>query len=693
MIFTLIEAALRSLLVAAVVWAGVRALRVSNVLVQKTAWGLVLLSALAMPVAMRWQALPPAISVVLPAKLWRQALAKPEAAAPVTTAIERLPPALPQSDSIATESVSRAPEGSSIKPLRFSGPAISNVSEPVSSSASQARRSAGGKESAPRWSLPQPGTLAVLLYFAVCAGLLFRLLIGVGAAIRLWLKANRVEIDSLPQRYRGQAQTLRVRSSPAISSPVTIGSGVLLPACFRAWDAEKLRIVLAHERSHVRQGDFYLQMLAELYAAVFWFSPLGWWLKRKLGDLSETISDRAGLGAAASGPTYAQILLEFAATPRLTMRGVAMARPSNLSRRIERLLNESTFRQAFAGGGRRALLAVLLVPAALFAASALIRVEAASQSAPAVVPQPAQEPLPEPVAPAPPDSAIDAPLPPEPSADLPAPLPASQPSPAVLPGFAPPAPPPPPAHFVFSHGHDMTMASNGREGHGHGNGFSYNYSYSDNGDSYALIGGSGEHNMFSGHWHEGHADAIEKARKMAHGDFLWFMHGGKSYLVDDPAIVSQIHAMYKPMEELGKKQEELGKQQEALGKQQEELGHKMESATMPTPDMSKEIAELQAQMEKLKAMKGKTMTTDEWAEMESKLGNLQGKLGAMQGEIGAKQGAFGGEMGKLGAMQGKLGAQQGKLGAEQGRLAQEADRQVKSIIDQSLSNGKARPVE
>ncbi len=68
----------------------------------------------------------------------------------------------------------------------------------------------------------------------------------------------------------------------------------MLPADYTEWDSEKLRIVLAHERSHVRQGDFYLQTLAGLYAVLFWFSPLGWWLKRKLSDLSETISDRAG---------------------------------------------------------------------------------------------------------------------------------------------------------------------------------------------------------------------------------------------------------------------------------------------------------------------------------------------------------------------------------------------------------------
>jgi hypothetical protein len=47
----------------------------------------------------------------------------------------------------------------------------------------------------------------------------------------------------------------------------------------------------------------------------------------------------------------------------------------------------------------------------------------------------------------------------------------------------------------------------------------------------------------------------------------------------------------------------------------------------------------------------------------------------------------------LGEEQGRLGAQHGLLGAEQGKLANLADRQVKSIILESLRSGKARPVE
>jgi DUF4097 and DUF4098 domain-containing protein YvlB len=58
-----------------------------------------------------------------------------------------------------------------------------------------------------------------------------------------------------------------------------------------------------------------------------------------------------------------------------------MARPSSISRRIERLLNDSYLRHAFSGGAR-ARVAVLVVPAVLFAAAALVRVQAATQLEP-----------------------------------------------------------------------------------------------------------------------------------------------------------------------------------------------------------------------------------------------------------------------------------------------------------------------
>jgi beta-lactamase regulating signal transducer with metallopeptidase domain len=711
MIPTMIEAALRSLLLALAVWAGLRIFRVRNVLAQKFAWGLVLASALLMPVlapfAARWQFLPASATVVLPPhpiellKNWQpapQAVASiaPEAVSPAAaiprTAKTTTPPAVSFENSEPVPATSGTAPVSVISDV-YSGAPVSAVSVPP-------------VHSRPRISL---ASIAWLLYLGVAGGLLLRLFYGLAMALDLWRNAKPISLDDVASCAAG----ISLRASRGVSSPVTIGSGILLPADYADWDAEKLRIVLAHERSHIRQGDFYLQLLAALYAALVWFSPLGWWIKRTLSDLAETISDRAGLEQAASGTSYAQILLEFAAAPRPPPIGVAMARTGSLSRRIERLLNDSAFRQAFAGGRRRVLIAALLVPVALYAATALVRVQAAqaTQAAPAAMPAPSAQAAtsangdsnPEPVSVVAPEAAepsveirTGGPAGPEIVGPVVAPVPpnAVPPLPTVhvlapLAAVAPFPPMPSVARIVTSNGKVIAVAQDDESDARHHHGFNYRYSFG--GDSYAIISGDHRNSMnFSGDIHTGE---IDKARKMAHGDFLWFERDGKQYFVDDAATIAQIEAMYKPIEELGKQQEALGKQQEELGKQQEALGRLQEQASVPAPDMQKEMNEIAAAMAKLQAKMGKNITQDELGDLQGKLGDLQGRLGDLQGKIGDKQGELGGQQGKLGEQQGKLGAEQGRLGAEQGRIAREADHKVRSIIDESLQNGKAHPVE
>jgi hypothetical protein len=742
----MIEAALRSLLLALAVWAGLRAFRVRNVLAQKAAWGMVLAAASVMPLLLHWQ-LSHELSVAGPVLILPSNR---------VTALRGLLPSARQIDPTAREAVYQTPGKDSITeiPAATSADLASVADDPApSADAYTVVKTPSSPDSppavisevytgAPVSSTSAPpvrlrpeiswALVAGLLYMGVAGALLLRLLYGLASALHLWESAEPVSSSVLPAFAAG----LPLRSSRSIPSPVTIGSGIVLPANYDEWDTEKLRIVLAHERSHVRQGDFYLQLLAGLYAALVWFSPLGWWLKRTLSDLAETISDRAGLEQATSGTSYAQILLEFAAAPRPSPLGVAMARPGSLSRRVERLLNDSAFRQAFAGGRHRVLVAVLLVPVALYAATALVRVQAAQdiasgtpmvQAAPAATPAPAAQPAPSAqvathasaptveeqrtgvsqpdaapalgeeavaspstivVAPTPPQFTMPMPkvvvIPPMPHISVA--IPRIPPIPrisVVLPKIVIPAIPAVRVNGLFA------MAQDDETDARHHHGFNYRYSFG--GDSYAIIGADRRETMnFNGAIHTGE---IDKARKMAHGDFLWFRHDDKEYFVDDTATIAHIEAMYKPIEELGKQQEALGRQQEELGKQQEALGRLQEQASVPTPDMRKEMAEINEAMAKLQAKMGKNITSDELSDLQSRLGDLEGRLGHLQGEIGAKQGAYGAQQGRLGEQQGKLGAEQGRLGAEQGRLERDADRKIRSIIDESLQNGKAHPVD
>jgi hypothetical protein len=377
-----IEAALRSLVLALAVWTALRLLRVRNVLAEKTAWILVLAAAVAMPLLLmveaRWPALP-APKLVLPAFARHQPVQEP-VRAPAQTAEAAAAKPAPASAGMAQPAVAETHVDRAQHPSfphfpvnGLSGLPPHFISKTVDPAALDAAKPAPAKTSAPRrLSL---AALALVTYLLIAGALCLRLLLGLAVTLRVWRGAVPV-----PALKLDPAEGLRLRASDQITAPVTFASGVLLPAEYSDWGEEKLRIVLAHERSHVRQGDFYLQLLASLYAAVLWLSPLGWWLKRKLSDLGEAIGDRSGLKEAASRTSYARVLLEFAATPRPTLIGVAMARPSSLSRRLERLLNDSAFYHAFSSR-RRAFAAALLLPAIFFAAVALVRVEAASDSA------------------------------------------------------------------------------------------------------------------------------------------------------------------------------------------------------------------------------------------------------------------------------------------------------------------------
>jgi hypothetical protein len=764
----LIESALRALLVALVVWAGLRLLRVGNVLAQKTVWALVLAAAVAMPVLMRWRGLPAFAILRVPLPGLRPA---PQIAPPAESAL--LAPHIGEISTSSPFMVDAVSEPSSTGGSRFPAPSISKKqygipsSAPLPSIQQEPGSPLASVENRPLVRLLHWQSVAEFLYLAVAGAFILRVIFGVVAAMRLWFGAQPVFFEDEP----GSFPRLHLRSSRAIASPVTIGSAVLLPADFSEWDAEKLSIVLAHERSHIRQGDFYLQLLAALYAALFWFSPLGWWLKSKLRNLGEAIGDHAALNQAASPASYAQLLLEFAALPRPTLIGVDMARPSTISQRIDRLLNDSTFSQAFAGGKRRALLAVLVVPVAIFAAVALVRVEAAGVGQ-AQAPSPATSPSPagaasapnpaKPAAPADvlqsPDAAPQAPdAAPAPvsgsSSSADAALPPRPPQVPAVPGNADqPDVPNPPDLLIETDGpnspgspkliilrdqakimaqanaqvkaqvdaqvkaqvdvqvkaqvnaqvnaqmqamaagtYKMLQDAGVYQLKGPDGEHSYSYVLSDNGDSYAIVSGPDAKINFSGRWNGAKSEDIEKASKMAHGKFLWFSHDGKSYIVEDPAVIAQIEEMYKPMEVLGREQGELGKKQAELGKLEGDLGKQAQLVKITAPDISKEMAEITAAMTKLQAQMGQEINRTELAEVQGKLGQLQGKLGALQGGFAAKEDW--GKMGELGKEQGKLGAEQGRLGAEEGRLAREADRKVKGLIDESLQNGKAKPVE
>jgi len=701
----LLESTARVSLAAAALWTGLRLLRVGNARVQKTAWTMVLVAAIAMPLLVGWQWQPAWAAVQLPmASLTRWTQVHPAEQRTITM------PARTIRATRTTQSPERAVAVQDDLAIAASAPADFNVEPSDEYRASEKAMPADvAPAPAPRRSTISTGTILALvvtwgwfLYLAVSAALLMRLLWGLVSTMRLWRQAHPVQVREESEWPAGVA----LRWSRRIASPVNIGAGILLPANYPEWDQEKLRVVLAHESSHVRQHDFYLQMAAGVYAAVTWLNPLGWWLKRKLAELGEAISDHAGLEAASSPSAYAKVLLEFAALPRPTVAGVAMAHSTNLHQRIERLLNETSFRRT-CGVHRRAL-AALVVPVLVIGAAALVRVQAATSQT--NVPRDAKpeadallaqarvirqsKPAAEQVA----DAAVAqaAAASPEP-APAPAPTPAPEetlqepPMPPVMPVPVVPVVPSVPPVAAVGPIEGMHFGPGAFRWEGRGG----VYEFDDfDGDPYAIVGDPGTKTRFSGDWDDDRGKLVEKARAIAHGHFLLFEHDGKYYVVDDPAIVSQIESSEKAMEDQREQMRALSKQMHEQAEQAREEARRARAIAVekiPVPDIAKEMADLNAAVAVLKADQGGTVSREQLAEIQRKLSEVQRRLMTAEIKVNVDLN-LNSAMKQMWADEGKIGGQMGKIGGEMGRVARENNSKVRSMIDESLKNGKAKPV-
>ena len=489
--------------------------------------------------------------------------------------------------------------------------------------------------------------------------LLTRITIGLVFARRLLRSSQLIQEHRLISVLSARAHAYELSWVPAVSEselvavPVTLGAlrpTILLPSGWREWDEAKLDAVVAHELSHVARRDALTQRLSLIHRTIFWFSPLAWWLDRRLTELAEQASDEAALVCGADRNKYARTLLEFFAALQVTPRrvwwqGVAMAKTGQAEQRLEKILTwrgSVTMQKSFGLKKPAAAFAIALaVPVIYLAASA----HPVAENLHLQVPTATQE----------------------------------QPAPAASNSAS--ANSAPAAHSGRTRTTTSSSSSSGRSR-------TYRIGIDDEEDQrFVIVSGKSDSFTMSGSSED--ARHAEKLKSQLSGDFIWFERDEKSYVIRDQATVERARSLWAPQEELGRQQEELGKQQEALGKQQEELGARMEQVQVKVPDMTAELDKLKAELKALSSQP--TVTVDRIGEIQSEIGELQSQIGELQSRAGDQQSKIGEEMGALGEKEGKLGEKQGELGNRQAELAKEASRKMKQIFDEAINNGTAKP--
>jgi beta-lactamase regulating signal transducer with metallopeptidase domain len=397
------EPAARSIVLGCFAAAALGAFRVKSVSAKLFVWRGVLLVALAMPV-IGWVA--PAIRVAVPAPTFvKQSFVKHSATVPDAAYAEV---------DVATRPAAPVRTAVVASPARRNAPS----EQPKYSLVETPSTPHNAPVRAPReiaWPVIGAAfyTLIALFFFA-------RLLVGMRLGTRLERAAKPIEdarvwaIAAAVSRAAGLRAAPRLAESEMLSVPVTLGlrdSVILFPAEWRDWDPGELEAVLAHEISHVARRDALVQRLALIHRAVFWFSPLAWWLDRHLADLSEQASDEAALESGADRTRYAETLLGFFATleaapQRVWWQGVSMAKAGQAEKRVDRIL---AWRGAMSNRLKRSLVVALVAVAApVVVLTASVHPAINNFQEPVTTPPPAQSAA-APAQPAPPARGVVAP--------------------------------------------------------------------------------------------------------------------------------------------------------------------------------------------------------------------------------------------------------------------------------------------
>ena len=735
----LVDPAIRSLALACIASGALALCRAKNISLRLSVWRTILIAALAMPfLALVMPPLPVFVPMaqrfsVLQSPAITDVSAEPVEAAPVEVAAATKP-------------------DSAVPAFNYSSAPLRNYSRPVTTPPAHVRLRTPISRIA----------VAGSIYATVAILFLVRLILGITFGSRLDRNSHVIDDPQTLARLHFFARAARLRSTPRLtesellSVPVTFGirhPSILLPATWREWEPTELDAVLAHEISHVARRDALTERLSLLHRAIFWFSPLSWWLDRRLAELAEEASDDAALAAGADRTRYAETVLGFfaaleAAPGRIWWQGVAMASAGQAEKRLDRILE---WKGSVATKLKKPVVviaAVLAIPVICLTAAFRPTIENIDSTPPQSV-QPPAPAVPTPPASAPEPSAVPEPPVPSTQAAAPAPVPLVNPIPTVQVSVVPMmrvdphvvVPPMAPivsmddvstVHFtvrpdvhvspnivvtplasiaphvsvrpVISLPHLAVIAPQARQSAQSGHSNTLITGEDDDGQQFVIsagnssvvVSGSG-FSMNS----DGESNFVNSLRHNLSGDFIWFIRDGKAYVIRDAATIKRAMEFFAPAQELGRKQEELGKQQEALGeqqealgKQQEALGDQMEKVRIKIPDMTAQLQKLEAELKKMSdggTQEDLGRIQEKIGEIQDRIGELQSQAGEQQSQLGEKQGALGEQQGKLGEQQGKLGEQQGELGLQQEDASRKASQQMKVLLDEAVAHGLAKP--
>ncbi|WP_426169004.1 M56 family metallopeptidase [Pseudoduganella sp. R-34] len=543
----------------------------------------------------------------------------------------------------------------------------------------------------------------VLLWAAGAALMTLRLSLGL-QWVRTRTLPNHYHADATWQaRATALAQRMGIRrpvrlgvSDDALEGPITAGilrPIVLLPASLvSGLPPDLLEALLAHELAHVRRHDYLVNLVQSGIEIFLFYHPSVWMLSQCIRREREQIADDLAASTLGEPRRLALALSELDKFQFTTNHfAVPAANGGDLMSRIKRLIRPDA--QPLSWKMATPLLGIFAACAALYAhampqAVSLPAASAVAAPAPAVAMHVTDADDQHDVEPAPP-------APPAPMA-------------AVLVPPKPPKPPKLPKELRDIESHNYFSIDDGSR------------------SAYAYVRDNNQ-KLSVTNFHGAPSDlaALRKLHQETKGEFIYVRKDGKSYVIQDPALLGKVRELWKPAEAHGKLMEEQGKLMDVQGKQVEAMSDKIAKeaeAAMGSKEQQAIERELERQMElparqqeriaraMEKASRKMEMADDKTrAQLERDLEGLRKQMEPLSeemarrgSEIGARHAALAARQAPMAAMHARIaeasrplaemGRKMGELGREQGRLSREADKASRALIDEAIGNGSAKPL-
>ncbi len=218
------------------------------------------------------------------------------------------------------------------------------------------------------------GLLVLAVYLPGVVLMLLRLCLASVSVGRLARNASIQQDNRVDQIVQSIARQWNLRISPVVAVtqqvivPHVVGlfrPVILLPAsAVTGLSADELTLVLAHEIAHLRRFDLWATMVQRLAEALLFFNPAIWLLSRRVSEFREFCCDDLVCQSVTDSQTrirvrYAEALLHVVSlssagrtdAPNLTAVAASGRSPSELRRRIARLLDEPVSEHVPGGRG------------------------------------------------------------------------------------------------------------------------------------------------------------------------------------------------------------------------------------------------------------------------------------------------------------------------------------------------------